>query len=67
MDLLCEASPSEPAGAPATIGILPDDVLAIILARLADKVDADGRDRQKELVPLERVCKRWRPFILDVA
>ncbi|KWU46013.1 hypothetical protein RHOSPDRAFT_32494 [Rhodotorula sp. JG-1b] len=67
MDLLCEPSPSEPAVTPATIGILPDDVLAIILARLADKVDADGRDRQKELLPLERVCKRWRPFVLDVA
>ncbi|KAG0657755.1 hypothetical protein C6P46_006222 [Rhodotorula mucilaginosa] len=67
MDLLRQPSPSEPAGAPATIGILPDDVLETILARLADKVDADGRDRQKELLPLERVCKRWRPFILDVA
>ena len=67
MDLLCEPSPSEPAVTPVTMDVLPDDVLETIFARLADKVDADGGDRQKELLPLELVCKRWRPFILDVA
>lgn len=67
MDLLCQPSPSDPAKTPVTVDILPDDVLETIFARLADKVDADGGDRQKELLPLERVCKRWRPFILDVA
>lgn len=67
MDLLRQPSPSEAAVAPVTIDVLPDEVLQTIFARLADKVDADGGDRQKELLPLERVCKRWRPFILDVA
>lgn len=67
MELLGQSRPSEPAKAPATVDILPDDVLQVIFACLADEFDADGRDRQKELLPLERVCKRWRPFILDVA